>query len=163
MAKLFERILRVVFLCSVIIACEKEEFIIDEPFKEVVVNYVPIELELINLVNAHRVELGLPELVSSGLVSLEAISHSVYMVAQATVSHDNFDVRMLNLIEQASALHVGENVAFGYRNAEGFMNAWLNSPSHRSVVEGEFTHFGISARKNADGRYYITQMFIERE
>jgi len=162
MAKLFERILRVVFLCSVIIACEKEEFIIDEPFKEVVVNYVPIELELINLVNVHRAELGFPILVISGLVSTEATSHSVYMVEQATVSHDNFDIRMLNLIQQASAQSVGENVAFGYRNAEGFMNAWLNNSGHRSIIEGEFTHFGISARKNADGRYYITHMFIER-
>ena len=70
---------------------------------------------------------------------------------------------MLNLIEQAYALSVGENVAFGYHTAEAFMNAWLNNPDHRRIIEGKFTHFGISARMNADERYYITQMFIERE
>ena len=154
MARLLERILLVVFVCSIIIACEKEEEIIfNESIIEVVVNYSPTELEVMNLVNKHRLKLGLPVLISSGLVSNEAVSHTVYMIEKERLSHDNFNIRTNNLFENASALSVSENVGYGYSSIEGFMKAWLNSTGHRKNIEGNYSHFGIYAEKDGTGRY----------
>ena len=163
MMRLFVRILLVVFACLVITACEKEEEIIfDEPLKEILVNYSSTELELMNLVNEHRVEMGLSKLIRSGLVSKEAVTHTVYMIEKETVSHDNFSIRTSNLFENASAVSVSENLGYGYSSADGFMNAWLNSAEHRKNIEGDYSHCGISAKKDDEGRYYITHIFIER-
>ena len=57
---------------------------------------------------------------------------------------------------------VRENVAYGYATASGVVNAWLNSEGHREVIEGDFTHFDISAEKDENGRWYYTNIFIKK-
>ena len=64
--------------------------------------------------------------------------------------------------DNAGALNVGENVAYAYSSAQSVVNAWLNSPSHRSNIEGDFTDFDISAEQNEDGKWYYTNIFIKR-
>ena len=116
---MFGRILLVVFLSSVIIACEKEEDILENPIvNKEEYNYIPIETELMKLVNSHRNRLGLQELIPLNIVSKEANSHTSYMILQDKVSHDNFNERTLNLVNQVGALSVGENVGFGFKSAK---------------------------------------------
>jgi uncharacterized protein YkwD len=164
MIKMFGRILLVVFLSSVIIACEKEEDILENPIvNKEEYNYIPIETELMKLVNSHRNRLGLQELIPLNIVSKEANSHTSYMILQDKVSHDNFNERTLNLVNQVGALSVGENVGFGFKSAKSFLNGWLSNPGHKEILENEnYTHFGISAKKNLDDRFFITHIFIER-
>ena len=85
------------------------------------------------------------------------------MIEQNMLSHNDFEIRTQNLILNLDALSVGENVAYGYQTAESLLNGWLNSPSHRSTIETKrYTNFGISAEKNSEANYYVTQIFIER-
>lgn len=161
MLHLLQRIFVIVFLCLTIIACEKENILNNIP-EDSEVNYDSIELEVMNLVNAHRAGLGLSKLNRLGIVSNEANTHSNYMVEQDLLSHDNIEIRTTNLVSQINAQKVGENVAYGYQNAEAMIEAWLNSQRHRSVIEGrDFTNFGISAQRNAAGQYFVTQIFVQ--
>lgn len=166
MHRLVRRILCVVFVYSALIACEKEEIpSANSPieFEDIVVSYSAIELELMTLVNNHRTQLGLTKLNHLGLISKEAENHSIYMVEQDSISHDNYNIRQKNLFDTTGAVKVGENVAYGYNTANALMNAWLNNAEHRVIIERiSYTHFGISAKKNDLGRYYFTQIFIER-
>lgn len=122
----------------------------------------PLEIEVLELINAHRINLGLNSLSNNGTVKAVAFTHTDYMVEVNNVSHDNFYVRKQSLQVNENAKVVSENVAYGYTSAHSVVNAWLNSPSHKSNIEGDFTDFDISAEQNEDGKWYFTNIFIKR-
>ncbi|HKJ07362.1 MAG TPA: CAP domain-containing protein [Flavobacteriaceae bacterium] len=131
--------------------------------EEVYVAYTDMELEVLNLVNNYRAVRNLPALNKLNIVSYVAETHSSYMAETGLVNHDNFSKRNSELVEKASAKAVGENVAFGFNSANAVVNAWINSDSHRKILENEdYTHFGVAIETNSQGRHYFTQMFIKK-
>lgn len=125
--------------------------------------YSEIELEILDLINNYRLENGLTELEKLDYISTIAKTHTSYMIETGLVNHDNFPERNEKLVTQIGAKAVGENVAFGYCSSTGVFEAWLKSEHHRAIIENNsYTHFGISTEKNIDGRYYFTQMFINK-
>lgn len=121
-----------------------------------------IEIEILDLLNDHRLSIGLNPLGSLSVVKSVANSHTDYMVDNNVVSHDNFYTRSNYLKSNAGAKRVSENVAYGYGTAQGVVNAWIKSESHKANLEGDFTNFDISAEKNEDGRWYFTNIFIKK-
>ncbi|WP_461587864.1 CAP domain-containing protein [Winogradskyella sp.] len=121
-----------------------------------------IEIEIMELINAHRITSGLNPLNDHITVKAVAFTHTDYMIEENNVSHDNFFLRQQSLQDNANANIVSENVAYGFNSAEAVVNAWLNSPSHRETIEGNFTDFDISAEQNSEGRWYFTNIFIKR-
>jgi len=81
------------------------------------------------------------------------------MIAQSNISHDDFNLRFQELQQKVNAYSAGENVASGYQDASSVMNGWLNSSGHKANIEGNYTHIGLAAIKDAQGRYYYTQLF----
>ena len=140
---------------------------IDESIEEAIeYNYVPdtkiIEIEILELINDHRISLGLNGLTDMSTIKAVAFGHTDYMIDQNAISHDNFFNRRASLINNAGALSVGENVAYAYSSAQSVVNAWLNSPGHKEVIEGDYTDFDISAEKDEDGKWYFTNIFIKK-
>ncbi|MDG5491450.1 CAP domain-containing protein [Psychroserpens sp. SPM9] len=121
-----------------------------------------IEIEILELINAHRITEGLNPLANHSIIKSVAFTHTDYMVEVNNVSHDNFFQRRNSLIDNASATKVSENVAYAFSSAESVVNAWLNSEGHRENIEGDFTDFDISAEQNAEGKWYFTNIFIKR-
>ena len=125
------------------------------------VSYSEMELQILTLVNNHRKSLNLSKLQTLNIISNVADSHTNYMINVGEISHDNFPERVQNLINNAAAKKVGENVAYGYGTAQGVLNGWLNSEAHRKIIENpNYTHFGISTDSNSEGRNFFTQIFI---
>jgi len=123
--------------------------------------YTEIEVEILKLVNEHRVKLGIPSLKKSDIISSVADSHTNYMIENGEISHNNFDQRLQYLMNNANAKSMGENVAYGYKSAESVFNSWLKSNDHRKIIENKnFTHFGVSSGVNSKMRSYFTQIFI---
>ena len=153
-----------VVACTVFTSCVKEDDgVYFNEINEVKATYSTIELEILDLVNNHRVSIGLKTLEGLNIISSVALSHTSYMAEINEVNHDNFSERQDNLMLKADAKSVGENVAYGYNSSKGVVGAWLKSDSHRAIIENEgYTHFGISTEKNSDGRNYFTQIFIKR-
>ena len=83
------------------------------------------------------------------------------MIGISKLNHDNFAVRA-RALKDRGAVSVGENVAWGYTSAENVVAAWLNSPSHRSTIEGNYTHSGFGVIMNDRGNYYYTQLFYRK-
>ena len=153
------------FVCSIFTSCVKgeEDGIYFNEINDVKINYSTIELEILDLVNNHRESIGLNALEGLDVISSVALSHTTYMVETGLVNHDNFPERNENLVIKASAKSVGENVAYGFNSSKGVVDVWLNSDEHRAIIEkSDYTHFGISTKKDSDGRNYFTQIFINR-
>ena len=125
--------------------------------------YSDIESEILNLVNKYRESKNLSVLKVSNIISKEADTHTKFMITNGEVSHANFNVRAQNLMNNAGAKYVSENVAYGYSSAEAVVNGWINSIEHRKNIETpDFTHFGISTDADSSGRNYFTHIFIKK-
>lgn len=57
--------------------------------------------------------------------------------------------------------YAGENIAMGQRTPKEVVQAWMNSPGHRSnILNKNFTEIGVGVSKDTNGTPYWTQMFI---
>lgn len=120
------------------------------------------ELEVMAYINAYRLDHGLEALLQSSLIKGVAYTHSIYMVEAQAASHDYFFDRKHYLMRDMEALSVAENVGYGYTTVTALFQAWLASSSHRSVIEGDYSHFDISAEQDIMGRWYYTNIFIKK-
>jgi len=128
--------------------------------------YIPetktIEIEILELINNHRISIGLNSLAKMNSIKAQAYGHTDYMIDKSKISHDNFLKRSNTLKNNPGALRVSENVAYAYSSPESVVNAWLRSEGHKNVIEGDFTNFDISAEKDKDGKWYFTNIFIKK-
>ena len=151
-------------LISTLASCTKDTEIIDETNSSIDLSLVnendsEMSIEILDIINEHRTSIGLPKIeYDNQYASAYAVDHTKYMIEISDINHDNFNVRSQGLRDQGAA-SVGENVAYGYATATSLVHAWLNSPSHRSVIEGNYTHSGFGVIKNESGLYYFTQLF----
>jgi len=118
--------------------------------------------EILFYVNEYRGTIGLePIIMDRTYASAYAVEHTKYMIQQNKISHDNFSDRAEGLNSQG-AQAIAENVGFGYNSAKDLVTAWINSPSHRDTMEGNYTHSGIGALQDGSGVYYVTQLFYRK-
>lgn len=121
-----------------------------------------IEVQILELINNHRLSKGLNPLKSMTVIKSTAHSHTDYMVDIQKVSHDNFFARSNYLKDNAGAKRVSENVAYGFTKAESVVRAWIKSEAHRKNIEGDFTNFEVSAEQDVEGKWYYTNIFIKK-
>src|SRR6476620_6167616 len=150
-AKMFRALLPLAIVFTMV-SCSSDQTEDSSTGKQVVTsyNYNDTELKLVTLINAHRVSLGLNPLQVINHISYKSEEHNEYMIAKNVVNHDLFAERSQNIMQVLGAVKVNENVAYNFSTPASALNAWLNSPGHKANIEGEFTHFGISIRENAE-------------
>lgn len=126
-------------------------------------NYQEDETELARLINEHRESLGLNKLLIVNHISVKSEEHNEYMIKNKVVNHDYFEERSQDLIQVLGAVKVNENIAYNFSTPSSVLDAWLSSDPHRENIEGDFTHFGISIRVDAEtGKKYYTNMFMKK-
>lgn len=111
------------------------------------------------LLNEFRAENGLAPLKLAPVL-LDA-SHTRGMEQQQLYGHDRPDgrswVTILDEYGLDSNCYAAENVAAGYTTPEDVMEAWKNSPSHRSAMLGEhyqYVGIGVNNMENDPNQYY---------
>lgn len=162
---LFTLVLFISLLCSCSPADEDANLFQASKIDEapITVVYSEIETEILSLINNYREDNNLATLTVLNIISSEADTHTSYMISTGEVSHANFNIRAENLIKNAGAKFVSENVAYGYSSAEAVVNGWINSAEHRKNIENpDTTHFGISTDSDENGRNYFTHIFIKK-
>lgn len=163
-AKMFRALLPLAILFTMV-SCSSDSSEAAAEDKQVVTtyNYNETESRLITLINDYRQSKGLNPLTVINHISYKSEEHNFYMIDNNVVNHDYFQQRSDNLVRVLGAEKVGENIAYNYQTAESAMSAWLNSPSHKANIEGDYTHLGISVTINPDnGKKYYTNMFIKK-
>lgn len=151
-----------VFVCSLFSCSSQDNTAVTEPVLQTM-DYVfnSEELETMAVINTYRQSVGLNTLEPNKHVSYIAHEHNTYMINNHVVSHEGFDERYDNIIKVLEAIKVGENIAYNYKTPEGALEAWLLSPDHKKIIEGDYTHFGVSIRQDAANRKYYTNIFIK--
>jgi uncharacterized protein YkwD len=163
-AKMFRALLPLAIVFTMV-SCSSDSSESDAADKKIVTNYNynETELKLVTLINNHRQSVGLNTLEVINHISHKSEEHNIYMIDNNVVNHDYFQQRSNNLVQVLGAERVGENIAYNYQTAESAMSAWLNSPSHKANIEGDYTHLGMSVTVNTEtGRKYYTNMFIKK-
>jgi uncharacterized protein YkwD len=124
--------------------------------------YNTSEIETMDLINDYRVSVGLKALEKINYISYKSEEHDNYMIANNVVNHNDFVNRSENIIKVLGAKTVSENIAYNYNTPQAAVKAWLASSGHKENIEGDFTHFGISIRKDpVSGRSYYTNIFAK--
>lgn len=153
-----------VLLLTVVTSCSTTDTTSEEELFEstALVNMTTPEEELFNLVNEHRISIGLQALAFSSEAYKYAEEHNVYMITEDKLSHDHFSSRASKLASETNAVLVGENVAKDFTTNMATLNGWLNSPAHKSTIEGDFTHSAVSITINGNGKPFFTQLFYRK-
>ena len=116
--------------------------------------------------NAQREAAGEALLEWNGHLAVLAREHSDMMaVGRVPVGHAGFDIRMRGAVSLSGSKRGAENVSAQPREASEVASAsvkqWLGSDKHRKNMLGHFTETGVGVARVADGKYFVTQIFVQ--
>ncbi|MDQ0369708.1 CAP domain-containing protein [Catenuloplanes indicus] len=122
-----------------------------------------LEAQVVTLTNEARVKAGCKKLTVNANLTQAAQAFSKDMADKNYFSHtgkdgSNFVTRAKRAGFKKTA--TGENIAWGYKDAQGVVKGWMNSPGHRkNILNCKSTLIGVGAARNAKGVVYWTQEF----
>lgn len=127
------------------------------------------ENQVFALVNARRVQNGLPPLVLSGVLSNAARSYASTLAAGGFFSHTGLDGSTFITRDEAAGYtgwdYLEENLAGGQQTPEQVVAAWLASPEHRAnILSPNVREIGIGHVRLPGTKYlnYWVQEFGDR-
>ncbi|MCH5584792.1 CAP domain-containing protein [Shimazuella sp. AN120528] len=126
-------------------------------------NVLPIEKEVVRLVNIEREKQGLKPLELDSKLSSIARKKSQDMVDKNYFSHQSptygspFDMLKQFGVSYRTA---GENIAAGYPTAQAVVTGWMNSAGHRAnILNPAYTKIGVGYVAGGSYGSYWTQLF----
>jgi uncharacterized protein YkwD len=131
------------------------------------------ELELVELVNQKRSDLGIPPLKRVDTLDKAARYHAIDMGQDSYTEHDSYDrvgdglefqcgfgSRLLTYYSYQFQYWIGENIAAGQTTPRSVMDAWMGSPGHRAnILSRDFTEIGVGFYSGGPYGYYWVQDF----
>lgn len=127
-----------------------------------------LERRAFDLINSERAKAGLPPLVWDGELCRMARLHSEKMARLNFFDHEGPDGDLPQRARESGVRwrSLAENIALnqGYNDPVGLaVDQWMHSSGHRAnILRGIFTHSAVGIARSADGRVYLTQVFIMR-
>jgi uncharacterized protein YkwD len=119
------------------------------------------EAAVLSIVNDRRGENGCGDLERDSRLDTAARLHAEDMAVNDYFDHTSQDGRTPTdrANDQGYEGGVGENIAYGYPDAEAVMEGWMNSEGHRAnILNCGYDAIGIGAY-DRDGTIYWVQMF----
>jgi uncharacterized protein YkwD len=107
--------------------------------------------QVVDLINAHRAQIGLEPLVVSPTLTDVATWKARHMAAYAYMTHDDQGPAPRSASDRMVACGYpsatwGENIAMGYATPQAVVDAWLASPGHRANIErADYVATGVAA------------------
>lgn len=120
-----------------------------------------LENEVVRLTNIERAKVGCGPLKHDARLHAAALAHSADMSANNYFSHTSQDGR--SFADRITATGytytaIAENIAKGYPTAEAVVQAWMNSPGHRTnILNCTYADIGVGFVQT--GEPYWTQNF----
>jgi uncharacterized protein YkwD len=119
--------------------------------------------QVLDLINAHRAQMGLQALAVSPTLTAAATWKARHMAAYNYMAHDDPAPPAARTPGQRLAAcgypqaSWGENIAEGFQTAQDVVNGWLASPGHRANIErAEYRATGVGV---AGSQAYWAQTF----
>lgn len=125
------------------------------------------EQEMVQMINAARLEKGLPALEVSGQLTSAARAKSADMVSANYFSHESPTYGGLSGLLQRHGVSyscAGENLAMNSNGSVSLaFSSLMNSAPHRAnILDRRFTLVGVGIKAKSDGTHYYTQLFVGR-
>lgn len=117
-------------------------------------------------VNAIRAQAGRPALVRDPRLEGIARDWSASQAAAGVLSHHSGRMALYAFPVESHAENIGYSWAPGASErelADRIVQAWLDSPGHRSAMLGDWTDVGIGAARDGAGRLWVTADFIRTQ
>ena len=121
--------------------------------------------EVLDLHNKTRDIYDLVPLRLSENCCLVAQAHAVWMANSQSISHLGFSFfgptqRLAIVGEEPS--RIGECISFSaHSESSPLMKSWFASETHRAVILGKFTQFGLGVAKSTDGFTFWCGIYID--
>ncbi len=117
----------------------------------------PIATALLAIHNREREKAGHGVLKLSEKLSQAALAHAKDMAEHQTLDHTGSDKSTVaDRVKRVKYPYilVGENIAEGQKTVEAVMTTWMESPTHRENIMGDFTEMGAARAKDEVGVSY---------
>lgn len=120
--------------------------------------------QMLERINAERARVGAPPMATCGTLTAAAAAHSADQAASGRMSHTGSDGSTLTSRTARAGykdwLELAENVGSGNVGTDAIMDAWMNSPGHRSnLLNPAFDQVGLGRASGPAGMTYWTQDF----
>ena len=112
---------------------------------------------LVRRLNLERRQHGKSGLVTSRALRLSAQARARHLARTGILEHGTW-WKVLYRFAGRRFDRVGENIASGQDDAGEVVGAWMDSPTHRANILGDYTHVG-SGRADRNGRIYWVNHF----
>lgn len=130
-----------------------------------------LEHRVFERINQKRAEFGLEMLVWNEQVAAVSRLHSANMAKYDFFSHVGIDGKQIDGRADSLGLSkwrmIGENIAYnmGFDDPiERAISGWMQSPGHRkNLLRNNWKETGIGISVSAKGKYFITQVFLQRK
>jgi|GEM_PF-4118887 len=113
---------------------------------------------VLDITNQIRSDHGLEHLDHDHLLAQAAELHNLEMINNQLLSHDGW----LNPIFQleVEGTNFGQNIASYFSSPQAVMNAWMQSPGHRTqILSSSYSSLGVSCLVDVEGIRWWTQNF----
>jgi uncharacterized protein YkwD len=124
-----------------------------------------IRLSVLQLVNAERATVGVPDLRENPLLDSAAQAHAEMMAAYDCGEHicgPELDPRRRIELTGYRAPHLGENVATGQKSPEQAVAEWMASVHRENILSPSFTELGVGvAFGGQDGMYWVQDFGVQ--
>jgi uncharacterized protein YkwD len=124
---------------------------------------------LIDLTNAYRQGLDLPQLIVNSRLTQAAVNKAKNILAEQYFSHTSPEGKKFSdWIKEVNYayFYVGENLAIDFSSPQDTFSAWLNSPTHKAnIVRPEFQEIGVAdltGKFNGRETSVVVQIFGSR-
>ena len=111
--------------------------------------------QFVELMNAERAAAGLNTLVPYDDLIDDAAVHTTEMLASGDIYHSS-DLKGFTTGWQT----IGENVGYG-PNVDKLHAAFMQSPTHRANIMGDYDRVGAASEVDSEGRIYVTVLFMK--
>ena len=107
--------------------------------------------EVLKLVNKERKSRGLNELT----MDKDLLEAAMLRAAEITVSFSHTRPNGEKCFSASEKMY-GENIAYGYGTSDYVMEAWMNSPGHKSnILSNDYRSIGIGVFYKGEVRYWV--------
>lgn len=107
--------------------------------------------------NKQRVERDRIKLRHQQCVQRYAVRWARHMAETEELVHQDLDP----IMDDCGLNLAGENIAYGFPSGKSVVNqGWMHSEGHRAnILKRDYRLMGIGARRDDDGRWWVSQVF----
>ncbi|MCW5769992.1 MAG: CAP domain-containing protein [Rhodospirillaceae bacterium] len=124
-----------------------------------------LERTVFSHINLYRLSRGMRPLAEkSDLAAVARNKSSGMATGAAPFSHAGMNDRLMPFMGGIFGYHSGGEILAYNRGAadpaKTAMISWINSPTHKEIIEGDYSRVGVGVARSPDGRYYFTALFL---